>query len=88
MDLKALDLAAESIRHQNLGGPSADSPHNNSVLVRPQSQSQPVSPAKMAGEPSRVSPTPQQPMNDCNAEKVSIIPSFFISGLKSTPHCI
>lgn len=78
MDLKALDLAAESIRHQNLGGgPSADSPHNNSVLVRPQSQSQPVSPAKIAGEPSRVSPTPQQPMNDCNAEKVFVIPSFF-----------
>ncbi|KAK3857055.1 hypothetical protein Pcinc_025124 [Petrolisthes cinctipes] len=70
MDLKALDLAAESIRHQSLAGPSTDSSHSTAVLVRPQSQSQPVSPAKMTGEPSRVSPTPQQPMNDCNAEKV------------------
>lgn len=83
MDLKALDLAAESIRHGSsvgggiLDGPassssSAESPSGNSFAGgnnKPQSVSQPVSPAKSQGEQVMV-PGTSEPMNNCDIEKV------------------
>ncbi|KAG7169704.1 E3 ubiquitin-protein ligase MIB2-like [Homarus americanus] len=68
MDLKALDLAAESIRRRSLDNLSPDSPSNSSVQPKPQSHSQPVSPTKVSGELDKVIPSPQ-PQNDCNMEK-------------------
>nr|XP_027212420.1 E3 ubiquitin-protein ligase MIB2-like isoform X1 [Penaeus vannamei] len=82
MDLKALDLAAESIRHGSsvgggiLDGPassssSAESPSGNSFAGgnnKPQSVSQPVSPAKSQGEQVMV-PGTSEPMNNCDIEK-------------------
>lgn len=69
MDLKALDLAAESIRQRGPGNPSLDSLSSSSIQPKPQSHSQPVSPAKVSGEPNKILPLPE-PQNDCNIEKV------------------
>lgn len=71
MDLKALDLAAESIRGRGLDDSSPDVPPTSSIQPKPQSLSQPVSPAKVFGETSKIS-TISEPQNDCNMEKVSI----------------
>lgn len=68
MDLKALDLAAESIRQRGLESPSQDSSSIAAMQGKPQSHSQPVSPAKVPGELVKLTPTPQ-PQNNCNVEK-------------------
>ncbi|XP_045602948.1 E3 ubiquitin-protein ligase MIB2 isoform X3 [Procambarus clarkii] len=67
MDLKALDLAAESIRHRELDSPSPDNT-SLSMQCKPQSHSQPVSPSKDPEDLAKLISAPQ-PLNDCNVEK-------------------
>ncbi|KAG0711656.1 E3 ubiquitin-protein ligase MIB2 [Chionoecetes opilio] len=70
MDLKALDLAAESLRHHSFDQVSSECPASPSLHPHPGSFSQPVSPARVAGETSQeVAPTPQEPQNNCDVEK-------------------
>ncbi|KAK7069622.1 E3 ubiquitin-protein ligase mib2, partial [Halocaridina rubra] len=68
MDLKALDLAAESIRSGSLDDASHDSSNNLVMQCKPQSVSQPVSPSKLLSDTGRPTKSPE-PLNDCNYEK-------------------
>lgn len=69
MDLKALDLAAESIRCGSLDETSQDSSNSIAVQSQPQSLSQPVSPSKVVSGTGQ-STKPTEELNDCNYEKV------------------
>lgn len=85
MDLKALDLAAESLRHHSFDQVSPECPASPGIHVKPGSFSQPVSPARVAGETSRgVASTPQEPQNNCDVEKVSFVNVVTVLFLK--PH--
>ncbi|XP_050691337.1 E3 ubiquitin-protein ligase MIB2-like isoform X2 [Eriocheir sinensis] len=70
MDLKALDLAAESLRHHKIDQVSSECPGSPLIHPKPRSFSQPVSPARVVGETSKGAPIGQEPMNDCDVEKV------------------
>lgn len=73
MDLKALDLAAESLRHHNFDQVSPECPASPCIHPKPRSFSQPVSPARVAGETSKGAPIAQESMNDCDVEKVRLL---------------
>lgn len=73
MDLKALDLAAESLRHHKFVQVSPECPASPCIQPKPRSFSQPVSPARVVGETSKGVPIGQEPMNDCDVEKVRLI---------------
>lgn len=69
MDIKALDLASEDLRHHSLEQGFPQCPASPGIPPRPGPLSQPVSPAKVAVETSKVVPTPQEPQNNCDLEK-------------------
>lgn len=72
MDLKALDLAAESLRHHKIDQVSPECPGSPLIHPKPRSFSQPVSPARVVGETSKGAPIGQEPMNDCDVDKVRL----------------
>lgn len=73
MDMKALDLASEDLRHHTLEQGFPQCPASPVIPTRSGTLSQPVSPAKVAGETSKDVPTSQEPQNNCDLEKVSTV---------------